>query len=153
MQRYIASGNFGVEDQTRLTYTADEANTLVVDNANPQGTIASVSVSAGTWLLQAGWSGVVSAGTGQASSFQAYAISTAQSIPGYSGSFADAVHAGDVASPVNGFTPLQGGMAVMKTVATTTTFYLYGGPSSITSTLSCAVSGYLRAIKVSDAYV
>lgn len=152
-QRYIALGNFGVADQSRLTYADVATATVALDNANPQKTIVSLSLGEGTWLIQGGWTGAVSSGTGQASDYQAYALNTAAGIPGYSGSFDNAVHAGDVVSPVNGFTPLQGSLSLIKTLSGTTTIYLYGGCTSITSSLSCAVSGYIKAFKINDAHV
>jgi hypothetical protein len=115
--------------------------------------LASLTLTPGTWLLTGAWNGTVASGLGQISTDQAYAINTSAAIPGYSSGFGAAVFAGDRVSPANQFIVLQGSLSLQVTVTANTTYYLYGGPSSITSTLVAVLAGHLKAVKINGPYL
>jgi hypothetical protein len=152
-QRYTAINNFGLGDTYELPIVQNGPNEVIINNGTPRITIASVTVGPGTWHLTGTWTGVQAGGTGTVSSAQAYAINTSAAIPGYSSGFQSALLNGELISAVNSFNCLSGSLSLIRTVTSNTTFYLYGGPASITSTLIGALAGQLRAVKVNGPYL
>jgi hypothetical protein len=153
-QTYVAIGNFGLdEDVYALPIVSNGPNEVAIDNATPQRTIAQITLPAGTWQITANWNGIHSSGSGSVSDEQAYTINAAQAIPSYSSSYDNAVLFGDLTSPTNQFRCLQGSLTRLITITSSTTFYLYGGPTSISSTLACSLTGTLKAVKVNGAYL
>lgn len=123
-----------------------------ISSVAPKAIIAEVTLTPGTWQLTGNWTGLHSSGSGTVSAAQAYTINTSASIPGYDNSFDKAVLSGELASPSNQFNPLQGTLSLSATVTSDTTYYLYGGPSSVTGDLTCKLAGTLQATKVSVPY-
>jgi hypothetical protein len=150
---YQSIGNFGLETVYTLPVLSTSSTQIVINNATPRVTMASVTLTPGTWLLTGAWNGSAVGGLGQVSTDQAYVINTSAAIPGYSSGFSAAVFAGDRVSPINGFSVLQGSLSLQVTVTTNTTYYLYGGPSSITSTFEGVLAGHLKAVKVNGPYL
>lgn len=152
-QQYTAINNFGLQDTYELPIVKTLTNQVLIDSATPRITIASVTVGPGTWQLTGTWIGVNSANNGTVSNAQAYAINTSAAIPGYSNNFQTALFNGELISPVNTFNCLSGSLSLLITVTASTTFYLYGGPASITGALIAALSGQLCAVKVNGPYL
>ena len=152
-QTYVAIGNFGLADLYALPILQDDATQIYINNAAPRATMAQVTLTPGTWQITGNWNGIHSTGSGTVSTDQAYTLNTAAAIPSYSGTFDSAVMQGDITSPANQFRCLEGSLTLVKTVTTNTTIYLYGGPSSISSTLSCALAGSIKAVKINGPYL
>lgn len=136
--------------KVQLEYYRNTGGETVINNASPQATLAQLTLSAGTWLLTSSVGGVVSSGVGTVSSLQQYAINTSASIPSWNAT---------IGAPNNAYYPqgantyqqVGGTVALQTTISSsTTTFYLYGGPTSISSTLVVALKGYLTAVKISE---
>jgi len=150
-QQYIASGNFGLEDLYPLPILDDGPNQVTINAATPQATIASITLTPGTWQITGAWNGTQGSGTGTAATRQQFAIHNTAAIPAYTASLDSAVSTFDSTSPVNTFT--SGGiLSFVKTVTTNTTMYLYGGPTSISSSLVCSLAGSLKAVKINGPY-
>jgi hypothetical protein len=150
---YQSIGNFGLDTVYTLPILSTGATQIGINSATPRVTMASVTLTPGTWLLTGAWNGSVVSGLGQVSADQAYTINTSAAIPGYSSGFNASVFAGDRTSPVNQFNVLQGSLSLQVTVTANTTYYLYGGPGSITGGVSCVLAGHLKAVKVNGPYV
>jgi hypothetical protein len=152
-QRYSAQGNFNLVDLWPLVTIRSAGTRVNLNNATPSTTINSITLPEGTWVISAAWNGVTSSGTGQLGSKQAFAINTSAAIPTYVDNFQFAICSGDSVSTVNTSDGLiQNSLTLTITVATTTTFYLYGGANSVTSTLNVALSGWMCATRINDAY-
>jgi len=135
--------------KVKLENYRNSAGEVIINNATPQKTIAQLTLGAGTWLLTSSVSGVVSSGLGTVASDLVFAINTSASVPAWNsstGTFNRAYYP----QSVNGYTPSGGTVALQTTIASPTTFYLYGGPSSISSSLVVALLGYLNAVKISE---
>jgi hypothetical protein len=152
-QKYTAINNFGLADTYELPIVKTLTNQVTINSATPRTTIASVTVGPGTWQLTGTWFGVNAANPGTVSNAQAYAINTSAAIPGFSLNFGMALLNGELISPANQFNCLSSSLSLLVTVTTSTTFYLYGGPASITGTLVAALSGQLCAVKVNGPYL
>jgi hypothetical protein len=152
-QTFAAIGNFGLSTVYALPILQSGPQTVVIDSATPQKTIAQLTLTPGTWNVTANWTGIAAVGAGLVSNSQSYALNTSAAIPAYSSSFDAAVCNGDLVSPVNTFRPLQASLSMIKTVTIDTTIYLYGGPSSISSSLQCEITGTIKAVKISGAYL
>ena len=132
-------------------------NSVSLSNASPQQTVASVTLSPGTYLLVGTWMGVASSGAGQMSTRQQFAINTSASFPSFNSFSAIAKSAyfqADCSSTINtadGFA--NGSLSLITNITSTTTFYLYGGPTSITSSLNVAFAGYLTATQINGTYI
>jgi hypothetical protein len=150
-QQYIASGNFGLQDLYPLPILESGANQVTINAATPQATIASITLTPGTWQITGAWNGTNATGTGTAATRQQFAIHNTAAIPAYTAFLDSAVSTFDSTSPVNTFT--SGGiLSFVKTVTTNTTMYLYGGPASISSSLVCSLAGSLKAVKINGPY-
>ena len=126
-----------------LTDVASTGTDLAINNATPQRTIASISLTSGVWLVTGTWSGSHSAGLGTASTAQKFGLNTAAS-------FGTVNYNNDsIVSPDNTYVCAQSSLCFIATVSSTTTWYLYGGPASISSSLACVLSGTIRAVKLS----
>ena len=152
-QTYVAIGNFGLADLYALPILQDDATQIYINNAAPRATMAQVTLTPGTWQITGNWNGIHATGNGTVSTDQAYTLNTSAAIPTFSASFDSAVMQGDIISPSNQFRCLEGSLTLVKTVTTNTTIYLYGGPSSISSTLSCALAGSIKAVKINGPYL
>jgi hypothetical protein len=135
--------------KVKLESYRNSAGEIILSSASPQRTLAQLTLGAGTWLLTSSVSGVVADGLGQAASDLVYAINSAASIPAWN-STVGAFNRSYYVQPVNSFVAAGGTVALQVTLASPTTYYLYGGPSSITSTLQIANIGYLNAVKISE---
>jgi hypothetical protein len=150
---YNSIGNLGLKNQFQLPYLKSDGSRVDVSNATPSLTLNSITLpTAGTWTINASWNGTTASGAGQASARQAYAINTSAALPAYNRN--DAVMArGDCTSTVNtGDGVMAGTLTLTVTVSAATTYYLYGGFTSITSTLNVALWGVMDAYKVAGQY-
>ena len=150
-QQYIASGNFGLEDLYPLPILDDGPNQVSIDAATPQATIATVTLTPGTWQITGAWNGVQASGLGTAATRQQFAIHNTAAIPAYTAFLDSAVSTVDSTSPSNTFTS-GGTLSFVKTVTSNTTMYLYGGPTSISGSLVCSLAGSLKAVKINGPY-
>jgi len=126
-----------------LTDVASTGTNLTIDNATPQRTIASISLTSGVWLVTGTWSGGVASGLGTASTAQQFGLNTAASFGAVN------YNNDSIVSPGNTYVCAQSSLCFIATVASTETWYLYGGPASISSSLVCVLSGTIRAVKMS----
>jgi hypothetical protein len=150
---YSAINNFQLQDTYQLPTVASPAAEVQLSAGTPKRTINSLVLTPGDWIVTAAWNGVNSAGAGQLSTRQEFALNTAAAIPAYSATFAAATMRGDCVSTVNtadGF--LQGSLTLNIQVTANTTIYLYGGAASITGALIVSCAGWMKAKKVSGAY-
>ena len=156
VQTYSSINNYNVGNIYNLPYTQG-TNSVSLSNASPQQTVASVTLSPGTYLLVGTWMGVASSGAGQMSTRQQFAINTSASFPSFNSFSAIAKSAyfqADCSSTINtadGFA--NGSLSLITNITSTTTFYLYGGPTSITSSLNVAFAGYLTATQINGTYI
>ena len=156
VQQYTAIGNFEVSDVYNLPYTTGSGQVNLTNSA-PQTTIASITLSPGTYLIVGTWMGTASSGLGQMSTRQQFGINLSASLPTYNNFKAInnyAYYQADCASDVNtanGFA--NGSLSLITNITSTQTYYLYGGPTSITSSLNVVCTGYLTATKVNGAYI
>ena len=150
---YTSIGNLGLKNQFQLNYLKSDGSRNDVSNATPSLTLNSIELpAAGTWTINASWNGVAASGAGQASARQAYALNTSAALPAYNRNDAVMVR-GDCTSTVNTADGLMAGtLTLTVTVSAATTYYLYGGLSSITSTLNIALWGVMDAYKVAGEY-
>lgn len=150
---YISMGNQGLANQAQLNYLKSDGSRVDVSNATPSLTLNSIALpAAGTWTINASWNGIQATGSGQASARQAYALNTSAALPAYNRNDAVMVR-GDCTSTVNTADGLMAGtLTLTVTVSAATTYYLYGGFSSITSTLNIALWGVMDAYKVAGEY-
>ncbi len=150
---YSSMGNLGLKNQFQLPYLKSDGSRVDVSNATPSLTLNSIALpTAGTWTINASWNGTTASGAGQASARQAYAINTSAALPAYNRNDAVMVR-GDCTSTVNtGDGVMAGTLTLTVTVSAATTYYLYGGFSSITSTLNVALWGVMDAYKVAGEY-
>jgi len=133
-------------DLENYTNTAGQ---YTVNASTPQVTLAQLTLSAGTWLLTSNVNGVVASGLGTASSQVQYSINTSAAIASWnstSGVSANAYYP----QGANSFTSVGGQLSLLATISSSTTFYLYGGPTSISSSLQVALYGILNAVKVHE---
>ena len=151
--KYTAINNFGIGDIYELPTFVSAATQVQINAATPKTTMASLTLTPGTWNITGAWNGSLQGGLGQASADQAYAINTSASIPAYSSSFNAAVFLGDRTSAVNSFSPLQGSLSLIVTVTVDTVYYLYGGTGSITASLVLVLAGHLKAVKINGPYI
>ena len=135
--------------KVQLEYYRNTGGVTVINNASPQATLAQLTLSAGTWLLTSSVGGVVSSGLGTVSSLQQYAINTSASIPSWNATIG-APNNAYYPQGANSYQQVGGTVALQTTISSSTTFYLYGGPTSISSTLVVALTGYLTAVKISE---
>jgi hypothetical protein len=63
-QQYTAINNFGLVDTYELPVVQNGPNEVIINNATPRNTIASVTVGPGTWLLTGSWVGTNAGGVG-----------------------------------------------------------------------------------------
>jgi len=116
-----------------------------------------VTITPGTWIINASFIGVAASGTGQMSSRQQFALNNSAAFPSYPATpstYEYATVRGDVASTVNtadGF--MNGTLTITVNVKATTIVYLYGGPTSITNTLIVSCTGFIFATKVNGDYL
>lgn len=150
---YVSINNFGLQDTYALPVVVAAPAQVSLVAATPKTTINSLLLTPGEWDISAAWIGTNSAGTGQLSTRQEFALNTAAAIPAYSSSFDKATLRGDCVSTVdtgNGF--LNGSLSLKLRITADTTVYLYGGAASITNTLSIACTGWIKARKVGGLY-
>ena len=117
-------------------------------------TLNQLTLPPGTWLITASWIGVVAAGTGQMSARQEFGLNDSAALPSYSVNYNKARLRGDCASTVNtadGF--INGTLTYIQRFTAETTLYLYGGATSITSTLTVGVASHMNAVQVNGAYL
>ena len=156
-QDYKAIGNYQLDDQYTLPTVRAFAQQVLLTNAAPVAVINQVTLPIGTWLVNASWIGTQSSGAGQMSSRQQFALNNSAAFPSYPGtpsSYEYATVRGDVSSTVNtadGF--MNGTLSFIVNITTPQTVYLYGGPTSITSTLVVACTGSIFATKINGAYL
>lgn len=149
---YSSFGNFGLTSQWQLPYLSSAGSTVLVNNATPSTTLNSISLTAGTWTITGTWNGATSVGVGTASARQAYALNTSAALPAYNRNDAAMVR-GDCTSTTNTIDGIMAGtLTLTVTVSATTTYYLYGGFTSISSTLVGALWGTMDAVKVAGVY-
>jgi hypothetical protein len=150
---YISMGNQGLKNQAQLNYLKSDGSSVSVNNATPSVTLNSIELpAAGTWTINASWNGIQATGAGQVSARQAFAINTSAALPAWNRN--DAVMTrGDCTSTVNTSDGLIAGtLTLTVTVSAATTYYLYGGFTSITSTLNISLWGVMDAYKVAGQY-
>jgi hypothetical protein len=150
---YTAINNFSLEDTYSLPSISAAPNQVSFTAASPKTTINSLLLTPGEWDITSAFIGTNSGGTGQMSSRQEFALNISAAIPSYSSSFAYSTVRGDCISSVNtadGF--MNSSLSLKITVTSNTTIYLYGGPASITNTLSVSCTGWIRAKKVGGPY-
>jgi hypothetical protein len=154
-QTYTAIGNYGVADVYNLPMVQAPSSTQVSLNAaTPQKTLNQVTLTPGTWIVNASWMGTSSSGTGQVSTRQQFALNTSASLPSFATYFQTGYLQGDCSSSVNTWDgALNGTLTITINLTSTTTIYLYGGPQSITNTLSVACVSYIQATQVNGTYV
>jgi hypothetical protein len=156
-QDYKAIGNYNLEDQYTLPTVRAFAQQVNLTNAAPVATINQVTITPGTWIINASWIGVAASGSGQMSSRQQFALNNSAAFPSYPATpvtYAYAMVRGDVNSTINtadGF--MNGTLSIIVNTTTSQTIYLYGGPTSITSTLVVSCTGFIFATKVNGAYL
>ena len=156
-QDYKAIGNYQLEDQYTLPTVRAIPQQVNLTNAAPVAVINQLTLTLGTWIVNASWIGVVASGTGQMSTRQQFALNNSAAFPSYPAvpsTYAYATVRGDVSSTVNtadGF--MNGTLSLTINVTTSTTVYLYGGPTSITGTLNVACTGFMFATKINGAYL
>jgi hypothetical protein len=153
-QTYVAIGNFNLSDVYALPISVAASQEVLLSNATPSKTLNQITLQPGTWLITASFIGETGAGTGQMSARQEFGLNTAASLPAYSSSYSKARLRGDCTSTINtadGF--INGTLTYVERFITPTTIYLYGGATSITSTLVVAVTSHINAVKVNGAYV
>jgi hypothetical protein len=156
-QDYKAIGNYNLEDQYTLPIVRAFGQQVNLTNAAPVATINQVTITPGTWLITASWIGTRASGTGQMSTRQQFALNNSAAFPTYPATpvtYEYATVRGDVASTVDtadGF--MNGTLSLIVNTTTSQTIYLYGGPTSITSTLVVSCTGYIFATKVNGNYI
>ena len=153
-QTYVAIGNYQLADVYALPYQLIENVEVILDNATPMKTLNQLTLPPGTWLITASWIGVVAAGTGQMSARQEFGLNDSAALPSYSVNYNKARLRGDCASTVNtadGF--INGTLTYIQRFTAETTIYLYGGATSITSTLTVGVASHMNAVQVNGAYL
>jgi len=156
-QDYKAIGNYQLEDQYTLPTVRAFGQQVNLTNAAPVATINQVTITPGTWIINASFIGVAASGTGQMSSRQQFALNNSAAFPSYPATpstYEYATVRGDVASTVNtadGF--MNGTLSLTVNTTTSQTIYLYGGPTSITNTLIVSCTGFIFATKVNGNYL
>jgi hypothetical protein len=153
-QTYVAIGNFGLNDVYALPITLAASQQIFITNAAPSTTLNQITLQPGTWLITASWIGATASGVGQMSARQEFGLNDTAALPAYFASYSKARLRGDCTSTINsgdGF--INGTLSYVQTLTTATTIYLYGGATSITSSLSVAVTSYIKAVKVNGAYL
>ena len=154
-QTYTAIGNYGVPDVYNLPIIQAPSTTQVYLNAaTPQTTLNQLTLTPGTWIVNASWMGVASSGTGQVSARQQFALNTSASFPSFATYFQTGFLQGDCSSTVNTWDgALNSTITITINVISNTTIYLYGGPKSITGSLSVACVSYIQATQINGAYI
>ena len=154
-QTYTAIGNYGVPDVYNLPVIQAPSTTQVYLNAaTPQTTLNQLTLTPGTWIVNASWMGVASSGTGQVSARQQFALNTSASFPSFATYFQTGFLQGDCSSTVNTWDgALNSTITITINVISNTTIYLYGGPKSITGSLSVACVSYIQATQINGAYI
>jgi hypothetical protein len=153
-QTYVAIGNFGIPDVYALPISLAASQEVQLTNATPSKTLNQITLQPGTWLITASWIGVTGSGVGQMSTRQEFGLNDTAALPAYSSSYSKARLRGDCTSTINtgdGF--INGTLSYVQTLTSATTIYLYGGATSITSSLAVAVSSYIKAVQVNGAYL
>jgi hypothetical protein len=156
-QDYNAIGNYNLEDQYTLPTVRAIPQQVSLTNAAPVAVINQLTLTPGTWIVNASWIGVASSGLGQMSTRQQFALNNSAAFPSYPAvpsTYQYATVRGDVSSTANtadGF--MNGTLSLTLNVTTSTTVYLYGGPTSITSTLVVSCTGFMFATKINGAYL
>jgi hypothetical protein len=128
---------------------SNTAGTVVLSAATPMRTMAQLTLGAGTWILIGTPGGVLSSGVGQAGDTQTYTINTSAAIPAWNSNVAARVKS-YYPQAVNEFIFYGGSISLQVTLASSTTYYLYGGLNSITVSLEPVLNGTLYAVKISE---
>jgi hypothetical protein len=156
-QTYKAIGNYNLADQYTLPVIKALPQQVNLDTSAPSKTINQITLTPGTWIVNASWIGTNASGSGTYSTRQAFALNTAASLPSYPvtpSNYGSAMVRGDVSSTANtadGF--MNGTLTLPITVTTDTIIYLYGGAAAITSSLVVSCTGFITATKVNGSYV
>lgn len=135
--------------KVKLENYSNTAGTVVLSATTPMTTLAQLTLGAGTWILVGVPGGILSSGVGQAGDTQTYAINTSAAIPAWNSNVAAIVRSYFPQAP-NGFIFYGGSISLQVTLASSTTYYLYGGLSSLTVSLTPALNGTLYAVKISE---
>ena len=124
-------------------------NAVLINTSTPQNTITSIVLGSGTWIVNSHWQGTQATGTGNIDATQQFTINSSASIPSYTNTQIYPKYVTEIASPTNQYYCASSSLSTVLTLATSTTIYLYGGPTAITGSLVCSLSGNLTAVKIS----
>lgn len=148
-QFLMSNGSGSAPTWQDLTYVFDNsAPNVGINSATPKTTIASVTLTAGTWLLVGTWNGIHATGLGSVSDAQSFSINDSPSIAGWTNGFSKASYFANRASNSNQYACAASTLSLVVSIGSSTTYYLYGGPDSISSTLQCSLAGYLHAFRL-----
>ena len=128
---------------------SNTAGTVVLSAATPMATMAQLTLGAGTWILIGTPGGILSSGLGQAGDTQTYTINTSAAIPAWNSNVAARSKTYYPQAP-NDFVFFGSSISLQVTLASSTTYYLYGGLNSITVSLTPVLNGTLYAVKISE---
>ena len=153
-QTYKAIGNYNLNDLYTLPTVSATPTQVNLTAATPQTTLNTITLPAGTWVINAGWAGVQNSGLGQVSARQKFAFNTSAAFPSYSAYFAYAILQGDCSSTANTWDGcLESSLTMTVNLTTSTTFYLFGGPASITSSLVVSCTSWIYAHQINGPYI
>jgi len=135
--------------KVKLENYSNTGGEIGLSAATPQKTLAQLTLGAGTWLLTSRVGATYSGGLGTPSNDQTYAINTSAAIPAWNSS-TGTLNTAYFPQVANQFSMSGGTVTLQVTLASSTTYYLYGGPSSITGSFTPVLKGYLNAVKISE---
>jgi hypothetical protein len=135
--------------KVKLENYSNTGGEIGLDSTTPQKTLAQLTLGAGTWLLTSRVGATYSGGLGTPSNDQTYAINTSAAIPAWNSS-TGTLNIAYYPQVANQFAMSGGTVTLQITLASSTTYYLYGGPSSITGSFTPVLKGYLNAVKISE---
>ena len=146
---YVSGSSIFAEYPTKTLFAWAD---FTANNATPYGTIASITLTPGTWLITAWWDGVAQRGAGRAAANQTFVLGLTAAFPSFpprGAQFTYAKQSGTRASTVNTFDGmLPSSLSLRIDTNVNRPVYLYGGFDSITGTLSGVIKGTIFAQKV-----